>query len=312
MSRVLSLDHTHYSKYSPGLFKLGVRAAEQQPLGSGVLWLLWAGWREVAVALGLLLSHTCYFRMVTEQKDTKKSHFCIFFVVIFNSSLPDMLCCHLVSLPCSEWKIHRDSQSFCLAKDCCFCLTLLHRKQTDIALMCRCMTLQAQPQTDTCPFFSQSSCWVHLCWQGWWKSSWSCLEPVPRAAFSTERKKLVGLTCPDWAGLLLGGLKCFWAYALYLSRWKYLDTSGSFLRHCTPVGLQQITVCSPQQTQVKTHDGALLGCWSWTHTVCYWALPRLLCHHQHFGFCLFRSLWGGQWALLCAHHLPGYTPCPLL
>lgn len=129
MSHVLSLDHTHYSKYSPGLFKLGVRAAEQQPLGSGVLWLLCAGWREVAVtvALGLLLNHTCYFRMITEQKDTKKSHFCIFFC-IFNASLPDMLSCLLVSLPCSEWKIQRDSQSFCLAKDCCFCLALLHRK----------------------------------------------------------------------------------------------------------------------------------------------------------------------------------------
>lgn len=164
MSHVLSLDHTHYSKYSPGLFKFGVRAAEQQPLGSGVLWLLWAGWREVAVALalGLLLNHTRYFRTITEQKDTKKSHFCIFFVVNFNSSLPDILCCLLVSLPCSEWKL------------CCLCLALLHRKQTDTALTCRCMTCQAQPQTDTCPFFLQSSCWVHLCWQGWWKSSWSC------------------------------------------------------------------------------------------------------------------------------------------
>lgn len=120
MSHVLCLDHTHYSKYSPGLFKLGARADEQQLLGSGALWLLSAGWREVAVAvaLGLLLNHTCYFRMITEQKDTKKSHFWGCFLAIFNASLPDMLCCLFVSLPCSEWKIHRDCQSFCLEKDC--------------------------------------------------------------------------------------------------------------------------------------------------------------------------------------------------
>lgn len=212
-----------------------------------------------------------------------------FVVVIFNSALSDMLCCLLVST--LLWVEYPQRLPELL-------LALLHRKQMDIALTCRCMTLQAQPQTDTCPFFS---CWVHLCWQGWWKSSWPCLEPVPRAALSTKGKQPVGLTSSDWGALLLGQLKCFWVNALYLYRWKYLDTSGIFQRYCRSVELQQVTVCSPQQTQVKTHGGAFLGCWSWTHTALSW----LHCHNQHLGFCLLRSLWGGQGALPCAHHLPG-------
>lgn len=68
------------------------------------------------------------------------------FFVIFNASLPDVLSCHLMSLLCSKWMIHRDPLS---TVDSAWHSHPENR--WDNALICRCTTCQAQPESRYLP-----------------------------------------------------------------------------------------------------------------------------------------------------------------
>lgn len=165
-------------------------------------------------------------------------------------------------------------------------------------------------RADTCPFFLQSSCWVPS-WaslQGLWRSSWFGLQPVLRAALSNNGKT-TGAFDPSWVRWTP-----IWGAASVYGHMSFIHSLqmwilGHILHLLEILQICWVTasncVCFSSKSKLKLIMVLCLAADPWTYLACYWIISWLHCCEQHFDFCLLRSLLGGQWALQCAHHLPG-------
>lgn len=162
------------------------------------------------------------------KKYTNKSHFCLFFFVIFNASLPDELPCLLMSLPC-KWKIHRDSLSTVDSAWHCH-----PENRCGNALICRCTACQAQPQSRYLPLLPPEQLLRALMGISAGKDYGEAADLVRSLSLGCSEQKWEDNQCV-WPILTkvdshLGSCKCLWAHVLYSSianvnTWTHLAAS---------------------------------------------------------------------------------------